>query len=170
MEIHPKKHVYPQAEKAFENFRGAVDIFQAVLGESGEESPPNFYKGRNLLREGEEQLQLALQNARKLLGPLPEYVTDDYRRWREDFVRSSRILAEGSDLEDLRVSLSKDEFVARWIPKEDLDRLLERNFPRQEEGKRRMANIKIRIILDCLFELLESAKQLQKQALSRLRS
>lgn len=169
MELHPKKHIYPQAEKAFENLRGAMDIFQAVLREGGEENPPNFYKGRNLLREGEMQLQQALQNARKLLGPLPEYVTDDYRRWREEFVTSSRILAEGRELEELRVDLSMDDFIARWIPKADLDRLLERNFPRQEEGKRQMANIKIRIIMDCLFELLESAKELQKQALSRLR-
>ena len=160
--------IYPWAEKAFEALHQAVEIFDGTIAGDPDSPAADYYKARNLVREGESQIKQALNNARKLLGPLPGYVTDDYRAWRERFVEEHRILAEGEDKGELRADLVKDEFVSRWISEEDIDRLLDLNYGAQQEGKRRIAHIKIRIIMDSLFELQDKARELQKKALQNI--
>lgn len=168
MENLSHRHIYPKAAKAYEDLRQAIRVFEAILHVEPGCDTPNFYQARNLLREGESRIKEVLGNAKKLLGPLPGYVTEEYRQWRDNFVESSRILTEGEDFDQLRRSLLADEFVSKWISEPDLDRLLERNFSTQRQGKRRLAHIKVRIILDDLFELLESAKDKRRRAFDKL--
>jgi len=149
-----QQHIHPAAAKAFE----------AILHADPGSQTSNYYRARKLRRKGEARIKETLVNDRKLLGSLPEYATEDYRSWREEFVERHMILAEGDNLDELCANLWEDEFVSRWIPRGDLERLLALRYPQQSKGNRRLPNIKIRIVLDCLFELLEPARDLEKRA------
>jgi hypothetical protein len=53
---------------------------------------------------------------------------------------------------------------------EDIERLLAENFHPQQTGKRKLANIKIRIVLDRIQELISRAAALRKSAMEKLQA
>ncbi len=159
------KWIYPDAAKCLECVNQAIRIFNDILEDNaGQEM---FYKARGYLRDGKSYFEKALKEAKKLLGPLPDCVKDDYRTWRKQITERHEILAESLDYEMLLKELQQDDFLKLVLSDNDIQRHLKDHYDRQQEGQRKLAHIKIRILLDELQERLDLAKDKEKNILSR---
>jgi len=159
--------IYLKASKAFENLKQAIEIFEGLIQPGGTFPPHDYYRARNLMREGEQAFKDALGNAKKLLGPLPGYVAEDYAVWRIQTLNERNVLAHGLDIDDLIRELSSDALISQWAGEDEIKAYLEENFQRQQTGKRKLENIKVRMILDKLDVLVARCKELQKIALQQ---
>ena len=101
---------------------------------------------------------------------MPAYATSEFEKWRSDFLSQHKILVESQDFAALKEELFKNGQLVRWIESPDLERLLAKDYEAQKTGQRKMANIKVRIILDRLQELATQANDLKKRAMEMLQS
>jgi expansin (peptidoglycan-binding protein) len=81
-----------------------------------------------------------------------------------------KILAENQEFAALKEELVQSGQLVSWIESPDLERLLSKAYEAQKTGKRKMANIKVRIILDRLQELLAQAAERKKRAMEKLQT
>lgn len=165
-----EKQIFPKVFKSYHNLQISIQLFENYLDDSKSNMPGDYYRARKLLKEGDTAFQEALKNAKKLLGPLPEYATDEYKLWREEFLHKYNVLAKCSELQECRTELTRDEVLNELMPPEEIDALLQLHYQAQQEGKRRLENIKVRIVLDKLHQMITHAKELQKQALLKQQS
>lgn len=160
--------IYAKADKCFEVLSEACQIFRVILEKNESFLQSDYYKARSLLREGQQYFGELLKKAKKLLGPAPPYVTEEFNKWRQDLVGRENILVVGSEAEEVLTELLADENLRKWLSDEKIRNLFEKHFPSQKKGKRKLANIKARILIDNLEELLEEAKSLNKRAMEIL--
>jgi hypothetical protein len=162
--------IYHKASKCWECVNKSILIFSELLKEKGDLNAPEYYKARNLLRDADGFFKETLTNAKKLLGPMPAYTSDEYQKWRDELLEEFHILAMSREYETLRSELFKDEFLREWMDEENIELLLKKHFDTQQSGKRKLSNIKVRIILDRLEELISQAKGMNKQAVQKQHS
>lgn len=162
-----EKLVYPKALKSFKSLREALHLFDEVLEQDTPQNQPVFYRARKSLREGEEFFKKSIKNAKRLLGPLPEYVTEDYQRWREDLLNEYNMLAKTQEQPEMTQELLKDEFLNKLMDSSEIKKFLSLNYDSQKQGKRKLSNIKIRIVFDKLDEMIADAKKKQKTILDQ---
>ncbi len=165
-----ENQLYFKATRCFDSLKLAVSTFEQYLGPEVPGNSPSYYKARNYLREAETAFEETLAEAKRLLGPLPGYAAADFEKWRSEFLNRHKIVAESQELNSLREELLRDENLARWLLPVDVERLLLKNFEPQTKGKRRLANIKIRIVLDGLMTLLYRARELHKNAMEKMKA
>lgn len=164
MDPNTEKLIYPKASKCFSSLKKAIDLFLQFLDEIHPATSPEYYSARKFFKEGKSFYNEALMNAKRLLGPMPEYVTDEYLRWRENLLEHYHILAKSKELKTLQEELLEDGYLSRLMNPEEIKHYLDLVYPSQKEGKRRVENIKVRIVFEKLAELLKQAEQLQKKA------
>jgi hypothetical protein len=162
--------VYHKASKCWEHVNRAIVILAKIVREEGPLNTPDYYKARNLLRDADGFLKEARENAKKLLGPVPPYASADYQKWRDELLEDFHILAMGREYEDLRSELVQDKFLSEWMDEESIVNYLKKHFQQQQSGKRKISNIKVRIILDRLEELIGQAHEMNKQAMQNQHS
>lgn len=162
--------LYFKAGLAFDSFKLAVKTFQSFLADGGPGSTPDYYKARNYLRDAEKFYEESFAEAKKLLGPLPPYASSEFEKWRSDFLSQHKILVESQEFAALKEELFQNGQLVRWIDSPDLERLLAKDYEAQKIGKRKMANIKVRILLDRLQELAAQSSGLKKRAQEKLQS
>lgn len=124
----------------------------------------NYYRARNYLKEGKGFFDQTLQDAKKLLGPIPVYAAKDFAAWRSRALVDNKIVVQGKTLEELTAELSGDGFVKTIMNAGEIEAYLQAHFEAQKTGKRKLANIKIRMTLDKLAELLAESQDIQKKA------
>jgi hypothetical protein len=156
--------IYQKATKCWECVDKAIFLFTDLSKKEGTFSLPDYYKARNLLRDADAFYSETLKNAKKLLGPPPSYSSGDYLKWRDQLLEEFQILAMSQEYENLRSELAEDEFLRTKMNADVIERLLKKHFQTQQSGKRKLSNIKVRIILDRLEELMIEARELNKQA------
>jgi hypothetical protein len=162
--------LYFKAGVSFDHLKLAIKTFEAYLATEGTEGTPVYYRARNFLRDGEKYYQETLSEAKKLLGPLPPYSSADFEKWRKDFLSQHRIQIEAQEYDQIKEELAQNGQLSQWIGSEDIERLLVRDYEAQKVGKRKLANIKVRIILDRLQELLGRAGELKNKAMAKFQS
>ncbi len=165
-----ENQLYFKAGSAFDHMKLAVQTFESYLKKEGQEATPEYYRARNFLRDGEKLCEEALKEAKKLLGPLPPYSSSDFEKWRTNFLSEHRIQVDTQEYDGLKEELARNEHLGRWMAPQDIERLLAKNYAAQKSGKRKLANIKVRIILDRLQELLGQAGELKNKAMAKLQS
>jgi hypothetical protein len=165
-----ENQLYFKAGIAFDHLKRAVEAFESYLNASWQEASSDYYKARNFLRDGEKFYGETLQEAKRLLGPPPAYSSADFEKWRSNFLSEHRIQVEAQEFNDLKEELVRNGQLGQWIGLEDTERLLAKDYEAQRSGKRKLANIKVRIILDRLQELLTQAGDLKKQAMAKLQA
>lgn len=161
--------LYIKIESCFDTLKLAIDTFEEYLREDSPATSPNYYKARNYLRDAEKFHQEALKEAKRLLGPTPIYASAEFEKWRQEFLSQHHILAESQEREAIKQELLADPRLAVWLSEADIEHLLNKNFEAQNSGKRKLANIKIRIVLDKLNERLAEAQELRKRAMGKFR-
>jgi hypothetical protein len=157
--------IYQKASKCWECVNRSVEMFNSLLKDKTDFDTANYYKARNLLRDADGFLKDAMKNAKKLLGPTPAYTTEDYQKWRDELLEEFHILAMSQEYEELKTELFEDDFLRDWMDEKNIESLLKKHFQTQQSGKRKLSNIKVRIILDRLEELINQAKDMNKRAI-----
>jgi hypothetical protein len=165
-----ENQLYFKAGLAFDSLKLAIKTFESFLANAGPASIPDYYKARNYLRDADKFYEEAFAEAKKLLGPLPPYGTSEFEKWRSDFLSQHKILVESQEFAALKEELGQNGQLVRWIESPDLERLLTKDYEAQKIGKRKMANIKVRIMLDRLQELLAQANDLKKRSMEKLQT
>ncbi len=162
--------IYQKAAKCWECVNESVAIFSDLLKEEGDFNTADLDKARNALQNADGFLKETIENAKKLLGPLQASATDDYQKWRDELLEEFQILAMSQEYEDLKSELLEDEFLRTWIDEKNIVLLLKKHFQAQQSGKRKLSNIKVRIILDHLEELIYQAEDMNKLAAQKQQS
>jgi len=165
-----ENQLYFKASDSFDSLNLAIQTFEDFLSEGVAAANPNYYKARNYLRDGEKFYQETFKEAKRLLGPMPPYASSEFEKWRAEFLSQHKILTGSQELEAIKEELLNDEYLNQWMSKEDIERLLLKNFDAQKTGKRKLTNIKVRLLLDKLNELLGQAQHLKKKAMEKLQT
>jgi len=155
--------IYQKAAKCWECVDRALLLLANLIKEERNLNLPDYHRARNLLRDAEGFYNEALRNAKKLLGPPPSYSSVDYLKWRDQLLEEFQILAMSQEYESLRSELLEDEFLRARMTEDIIEALLKKHFQTQQSGKRKLSNIKVRMVLDRLAELLDEAKELNRQ-------
>jgi hypothetical protein len=164
MQVQIEREIYIRASRSFAVLTEAIQIFRCYLESQVPPSDPEYYRGRNFLKEGKAFYDQTLQDAKKLLGPIPIYAAKDFEKWRTQVLVENKIVVHGQTLEDLQVELTADDFIKTIMRPEEVEAYLRANFETQKAGKRKLANIKIRMALDKLAALVAEGQELQKTA------
>jgi hypothetical protein len=164
MQVLIEREIYIRASRSFTILSEAIQTFQGYLESHVAANAPEYYRARNLLKEGKAFYDQTLQDAKKLLGPVPIYAAPDFEKWRSQVLVENKIVVQGQTPEELRVELLADDFVKTIMPPEEVEAYLRANYDAQKSGKRKLANIKIRMALDKLAGLVAEGQELQKTA------
>lgn len=164
MQVQIEREIYIRASRSFAVLSEAIRSFQGYLEPHVAAGAPEYYRARNLLKEGKAFYDQTLQDAKKLLGPIPIYAAKDFEKWRSQVLIENKIIVQGQTLEELRLEFLSDDFINSIMRPEDVEEYLQAHFETQRSGKRKLANIKIRMALDKLAGLVAEGQELQKTA------
>jgi hypothetical protein len=164
MAVTPEREIYIKASRGFEILMKCILSLESYLGEDSRPDSSEYYRARNLLREGKGFLDETYREAKKLLGPIPPYAPKEFEEWKSRVIRENKLVVYGESLEAMRSELLNDEYLKTIMTPEEINAFLEHHFETQRSGKRKPANIKARMMLDKLSELYSRAQNLQKLA------
>lgn len=164
MQVQVERDIYIHATRAHDLLRDSIELFRKFLDPTNPATDPQYYRARSFLKEGKAFFDKTLQDAKKLLGPIPIYAAKDFEGWRSQVLVENKIVVQGQTLEALRTELEGDEFVRTIMSPEEIDAYLQARFEAQKTGKRKLANIKVRMTLDKLALMLGEAQDFQKTA------
>jgi hypothetical protein len=164
MQIQIEREIFIRAARSFAVLSEAIQSFKGYLEPHTAAGAPEYYRARNLLKEGKAFYDQTIQDAKKLLGPIPIYAAKDFEKWRSQALIENKIIVQGQTPEELRLELDNDEFLRSIMRPEDVEEYLLTHFETQRSGKRKLANIKIRMALDRLADLVAAGQELQKTA------
>jgi hypothetical protein len=164
MQVQIEREIYIRASRSFAVLSEAIQTFRGFLDAVVAANAPEYYRARNLLKEGKAFYDQTLQDAKKLLGPIPIYAAKDFETWRAEALIANKIVVQGETADELRIELLNDDFLKSIISPEDIEAYLQAHFETQQKGKRKLANIKIRMALDRLAGLVAEGQELQKTA------
>ncbi len=164
MQVHVERDIYIRATRCHELLSDSIRMFNSYLDEKSESTDAEYYKARNFLKEGKGFFEQTLRDAKKLLGPIPIYASPDFEEWRSQVLVENKIVIQGQTLDDVKTELTSDVFIGTIMSPQDVEDYVRRHFETQQSGKRKLANIKIRMTLDRLAGLLEEAQELHKTA------
>jgi len=149
------------AFRSFDLFRKAIRTFDDYLQNRLPPDSKEYNYACNYLREGQGLFDVTLKKAKKLLGPIPGYSAQDVEMQRAQLLVENKIVVRGLSQHQLREELAKDEFLKTMISPEEMLVYLKDHFISQSSGKRKLANIKVRMILDKLRTLSVKGQELQ---------
>jgi hypothetical protein len=164
MPIQIEREIYIRASRTFAVLSESIQTFKGYLESHVAANAPEYYKARNLLKEGKASYDRTILDAKKLLGPVPNYAAPDFEKWRTQALVENRIIVKGQTSEELREELLADDFLKTLMSPEEIDAYVRDRYETQRTGKRKLANIKIRMALDRLSGLVAEGLELQKTA------
>jgi hypothetical protein len=158
------RDLFLHAAKSHNLLTKAIQSFEEYLQKPGPPNAREYYQARHFLREGQSSFDKALEKARLLLGPMSPYSPQDIEKQRAQFLLENKIIVQGLTLGSLQEELTQDEFLKTFFSSEEVSDYIESHFISQSSGKRKLANIKMRMILDKLQELSAKGRELQAVA------
>ena len=164
MQVQIEREIYIRASRSHAILSEAIRIFRSYLEPQTAAASPDYYRARNLLKEGKAFYDQTLQDAKKLLGPIPIYAAKDFEMWRSQVLAENKIVVQGQTAEDLRTELLADDFLKTIMGPADIEAYVAARFETQRTGKRKLANIKMRMVLDRLAGIAAAGQELQKTA------
>lgn len=164
MVVHLEKEIFIKAGRSYELLQESIKLAQELIAGNVAVNDPRYYRARNFLKEGKAYLDQTIQHARKLLGPIPIYAAKDFDKWREQILVENKIIIKGESVEEIVSDLEADNLMKSIFDANEIREYLSRNYEIQKKGKRKLTNIKIRMIIDKLIGLQTEAVELNKQA------
>ncbi|OGD14158.1 MAG: hypothetical protein A2V76_07505 [Candidatus Aminicenantes bacterium RBG_16_63_14] len=164
MQVPVEREIYIRASRSFAVLTEAIQIFRSYLDPTTAPSAPEYYRARNFFKEGKAFYDQTVQDAKKLLGPIPIYAAKEFEAWRSQALIEKKIVVRGQTPEELRAELTSDDFIQTIMRPEEVDAYLQAHYEAQKTGKRKLANIKIRMALDKIATLVAEGQELQKTA------
>jgi hypothetical protein len=168
MPVPTDKDVSLKTIKAIEDLRHASAVLRECESRALGVNAPEYYRARNLLREARALFQEALGEAKKLMGPIPDYAPANLAETKKRRLETSGLAARGLTADELKSELREDPFLSGIMTAEEIEAAVARNFESQRSGKRQLANLKARIALDKLAAEIRGADALDKACRQRL--
>ena len=159
-----EREIFIKASRGHEILLKALEVFREYLKAESPPNSPEYYRARNLLKEGRVFCQDVVKEAKKLLGPVPVYAPREYEEMRRRTLEENKVTVQGEDPAALRAHLAEDTFVRSMMSESEIEAYLRDHFETQRSGKRKLVNIKVRMMIDKLYALLEQGLAAQKTA------
>ena len=159
-----ERNIYIKVSRSQELLSKSIQAYQGYLQDDVAAGDPIYYRARNFLKEGKVFFEETLKEAKKLLGPIPVYAAKEFEKWKASVLEENRIVIHGEDPDELKAALMKDEFIRTMISETEIEVYIRDHFETQRSGKRKLANIKVRMMLDKLLSLAGQGQELQKAA------
>lgn len=164
MHVQIEREIFIRTSRAFTVLNDSVRLFRTYLEPATTAQAAEYYKARNFLKEGKALYDQTLADAKKLLGPIPIYAAKDFEAWRAKALVDNKLVVQGQTPEELRTELQADEFLRTIMGPEEIEVYVAAHYEKQRSGKRKLANIKIRMALDKLAGLVAEGQELQLKA------
>ena len=129
-----------------------------------------YYLARDMLRRSESYYDRALESIRAMGKLPPEILLRLSSSTREVIQRATtndKDVAPGTILPHVLSELETDPVLLRWMSPEEIRSMVHKHLPAQLQGKRKIANLKLRIAFEKVHRSLVGTKKLGQQ--SRLR-
>ncbi|MBN2206726.1 MAG: hypothetical protein JW742_04925 [Candidatus Aminicenantes bacterium] len=163
-ETRKEKAIFQKAMRAFELNVKSIQAFRSFLSDECAPQSPEYYMARNFLRDAEMLYTEALSEAKKLLGPLPGYVSSQVADSKKAMLEAMSVVAKSADMASLKAELERDEFIASMFRPQEIALYVRANFENQRKGKRKLPNIKARMVIEKLGVKLAQARELRERA------
>lgn len=164
------KSILVNAKKSREKLGEAIRLFQSFSNAEGSGDSAQYYLARTRLKDGQALLGEALEGAKKLLGPPPEYASDKINEARMKLLRDSRVLVESPTIDGLEAELLADEYVKSFMNSEKVIHYVREAGTYQTAGKRKLQNMKVRMLIDELVALGIEARAWQQKASEKIQT
>ncbi len=154
-----ERDIFLHAAKSSDLLKKAILTFDKYL-----KMPPQsqeYYQARRFLREGQSLQEEILKKAKQLLGPLSPYSPQEVEQQRTKLLSENKIIVKGLSIADLGRELVEDEFLGAIVSPDEIANYLKKHFVSQSSGNRKLANIKMRMIIDKLQLLAARGQELQ---------
>ena len=159
-----KNKPFVNMEKCARTLKHAVQILQDFIGNKTSSDLTSYYEAQKSLEESKSLYNEAFKEVSELIGPLPAGASPGFIKWKENFLKGTGIIIENEEYGSLKIELRNDRFLLRFLAQEEIDELLRKHYESQQAGKRKLANIKARIILDKIINLMDEAETLEIKA------
>ena len=159
---------FANIEKCVNALNHAIRIFQEFVSDKTSSDPAVFYQAQKYFEESKSFYQEASKEISELFGFSPTDASPGFKKWKENFLKGTGIISESKEFETLKRELQNDGFLHRFLTPEEIDELLRKHFESQQSGKRKLENIKARIILDKTLNLMAEAETLEMKAKEKL--
>ncbi len=159
-----EKAIFLKASRSFQLIVKSIQTLRAYLSEDHLTRSPDYYLARNLLRDAETLYWEAVAEARKLLGPLPGYISSQDADSKKAILEALGVVAKSEDMANLQSELERDEFIASMFEPDEIALYIRANFESQSKGKRKLPNIKARMALDKIQGEIAEARELRERA------
>jgi hypothetical protein len=159
-----ERNIYIKASRSQELLSNSIQTYKEYLRDEVTASDPAYYRARNFLKEGKSFFEETLKEAKKLLGPMPVYAAKEFETWKINVLEENRIIVHGENRDDLLATLKNDAFIKTMMSEAEIETYIGDHFDTQRSGKRKLANIKVRMILDKLLSLAAQGQELQNAA------
>jgi hypothetical protein len=156
--------IFLHTAKCHELLKTAIQYFEEYTQKKLPPKAPEYYKARNFLKEGQALYEDILKRVKLLLGPIPPYSPPDYESQRAQILAENKIIVRGESMKEIQEELVKDDVLMTMMTAAEIGAYLRDHFQSQARGKRKLANIKMRMILDKLKELLAKGLELKPVA------
>ncbi|MGQ9470323.1 MAG: hypothetical protein ACUVR0_01355 [Candidatus Aminicenantales bacterium] len=143
-----------------------LDLLEATLqsleaaGRESRVSINQYYRLRNQVREAKTYLEELTKEAHRLFGPAPVYAPPDFEEKRLHTLQKTRLIIETKEKEAILAELIQDEIIKRFFEPEEVSSYVERFYETQSQGKRKLANLKARLIIEKIKQNLAQAESL----------
>ncbi len=162
--------IFINAVRCHDLLMKANEVFGDYLRKKFPPKAPEYYQARNFLREGQALYEDILKKAKQLLGPIPPYAAPDYEEKRIQVLDENKVIVRGMSVEAVKEEMLKDEIVTKIMTPAEVERYVQAHFISQGSGKRKLANMKVRMIIDRLQSLAAKARELGLLAQKRFQT
>lgn len=164
------KNILVKARKSREKLSESIRLFKEFLSMNGAPDLPKYYLARNRLQEGQVLLDEALTDAKNLLGPQPEYASEKISETRAKILRESQVIVESRTIDGLEAELLADEYIKTFMNSDKIVSYVRESGTYQTTGKRKLQNIKVRMVIDQLIALRVEARAYQQRASEKIQT
>jgi hypothetical protein len=168
MDENKRTRTYVNIEQCIRSLYLAIKYFQKFLGDKTSSDSTTYDQACKFFEESKSFHQEALKEISELMGELPSDVSPGFKKWKESFLKETGILSEGKEYEELKSELQKDDFLLGLLTPEDIDVFFAKHYESQKTGKRKLSNIKARIVLDKITNLMNEAESLGLRSKEKL--
>jgi hypothetical protein len=158
------KDILLKAKKSLEKMNDSLRLFKEFIEEGKTQDLKKYYLARTFLKEGRQLCEEMIKDAKKFLGPLPAYLSKEIVEARTQLLKATKVVVLSQDYEGLARELHEDEFMKSFMGSEEIQNFLKDNFQKQQLGKRKLSNIKARMVIDKLKRVELQALAGQKRA------
>jgi hypothetical protein len=164
------KNILDDARKSKEKMNESIHLFQSFLNAKESADPSIYYLARHRLQDGQALLDAALSEAKKFLGPQPDYAPEEIKEQRRERLRASHVIVESQTMDGLEAELLADEYLKSFMNPDKVISYVRETGTYQTAEKRKIQNIKVRMVIDELTALRTEARAWQQRAVEKIQS